>query len=267
MPAETFSVLITGPLPERAKLCALLCKIHNILPDEGAKMARECWGILGDNMDQPKAQACVQAARSAAIETVLIPSSRAKSVPAPQKITKAAPSARGLECVSQVVKITAPWESIYLLAAAPVKTEIRQMVKTEGKAAPDAAQLAGMTAAALLTGIPIKFGSQKQEQLREDVKRDAVFMLDIFCDAELPHMRIFADDFDYAPLGAKKTYSSQTNFREFTLLIAARAPKAAKNAGLAAMSAGKPLVTLSYDSQECYDRELRRLFLLRNAGR
>lgn len=262
--AALFTVLLSGAPPDRARLSQLLCKIHGVLPDEGAKLARASWGVIGERFGEAAAASAAESAAAAGLAAVIVPSALSSKIPAPLPAEKICFSPEGLECHARAVVLRVPWEAVYIAAAAPVRTEVfhpgAAAVKSGGVAGALGSVALGMT----LTGlpIPVSFGAKKQEKREASVSAETEFLLDIFAESAGPRLRVAAGNFDYSCLGAKKTYSSQANFRELALIVAAGARGAAKNAGLSAMVESRPLSGLGYNSAEDYERELRRLFLL-----
>ena len=268
MTAGGFTVLLAGAQPDRAVLGALLCRLYNILPDEGAKMARQSWGIIGENMTEEMASSAAAQAAQSGFDPVIVPPSVVAQVPPALPVKKAEITPQSLRGCVAGIEFDVPWKTVYAIAAAPVKFETRQMETNAARnPAQDAAKMAVMAMGMLTIGMPISLGGAKKEEARETVRRDTVFTLDLLSSSDCPHARIVADAFDFSVLGAQKTYSSQANFRLLALQLAALAEKAAKNAGLSAMIESRPLVTLAYDTAELYERELRKMFLLHRAAR
>lgn len=262
-----FTALLCGPLPERSVLGALFARMLDVPLDDAAKIARTSWGVLGENLPEDVAKSYAECARRSGMEAVVVPSEMAASIPPAAQIKKAQLSPEGISCETAGARLAAPWKSVYLVAAAPVKNEQRSVTKTETKGPPDAARLAGMAIGIMTIGMPINVGGKKQQETRETVHLETVFTLDIFSDSPCPRLRIIDSGFDFSLLGAQKTYSSQANFRLLALQVASSAPGAARNAGITAMAEGKILSTLAYDSSDLYEKELRRLYLLHKAAK
>lgn len=245
-------------LPEFSVLAAVLGSALKLDRDTAAAAARHCWGLLGKDLTEADAAGLEAHCADSGVKTLRLACPQ-PPLPAAEKV-KAVSFAGGsaVFSLSGATAVQAAPGDITVLAAAPVKQETLRSVKaTEGPSSQEKAVRLGIMA---VTGLPIGMGKSKEVN-REVRGSEMSFFLDLLLDRQGRRLRVAPEDFNFSCLKANKTYSSQVNLRLFCAEAAAFAPGAARNTGLLAMLASRPLSALPYDSLEDLEREELRLLL------
>lgn len=258
-----FCITAGEKLPEQAILTQVLAKTFGLDRDTAAARARHCWGVLGREAAEPEAGELGRLCEEFGVATLKFPAPP-PPLPAPEQIKKCSFGNGALSFSSEGAAYEAAPGDISVLAAAPIKETFMKTVKSsEGPSNQEKAVRFGIMA---VTGLPIGMG--KSKEVSKEVKSfDLSFYLDILLVRGPRRFRVASADFDFSCLKEKKTYSSQVNFRQLAVELAAFAPGAFKNTGLLAMLAGKPLTMLPYDSLADLELETLRLALAAGAGR
>lgn len=244
--------------PEFAALARVFGAAFKLDPASAAFAARHSWGVLGENLDEAAAGELSECCAGFGIAARTLPY---PPPPLPEaEIIKKAVFENGSVSFTGGARLalTAAPGDIAVLAAAPIKEETLQIVKTkEGPSDKEKAVRFGIMA---VTGIPIGLG--KSKEVKKEIKSSELsFYLDILLAAGPRRLRLTSENFDFSCLKEKKTYASQLNFRLFCAQLAAFAPDALKNSGLRAILEGRPLTLLNYDSLADLEKETLRLRL------
>ncbi|MDA8243411.1 MAG: hypothetical protein M0025_04745 [Elusimicrobia bacterium] len=253
-----FLVITSGEeLPQQQLLARALAAAGGLDLPTAAMTARRCWGILGGGMSGEAAAALEAVCAGLGIAVARLPAEALTPLPQPSPVNRlllegdraAFSGPGGFSAAVSAAEIS-------VLAAAPVKEEFFRTTKTtEGPSAQEKAIRFGIMA---VTGLPIGLGKSK-EVLKQVRSSETSFYMDILTGGS--RLRLASDDFDFSVLGAKKTFSSQVNFRLLAAELAAFSPGAFRNTGLKALLAGRPLAALPYDSLADLEKETLRLSL------
>lgn len=247
-------------LPPLPLLAGALAAARGLDRDTAAIEARRCWGILGCGLDETAAAGLQETCGALGVRTLRLAEEGLPRLPAPAPAKKVVFEGGLAVFTLEGAPRPCPPASVTALAAAPVKEEFFRTVKTtEGPSSGERALRMGIMA---VTGLPIGLG--KSRELKKEVKGSELsFYLDLLLDGGRERLRVSSDDFNFSGLKEKKTFSSQVNFRLLCAELAAFAPGAARNAGLRALLAGKPLAPLPYDSLADLEKETLRLLLIK----
>ncbi|MBI5743965.1 MAG: hypothetical protein HY952_05400 [Elusimicrobia bacterium] len=257
----SWCVLTAGEQPPlQPVLAAILGAAFKLDRDTAAKEARRGWGLLGRNLDDATTEKLEEAAAVYDVKLLKLPEQGLPALPAPRPAKKVIFSPGSALFTLEGAELPCAPDRVLVLAAAPVKEEFFREIKTsEGPSSKEKAVRMGIMA---VTGLPIGLGKTK-ETVKQVKSFETSFYMDLLLDGGAERLRVASDDFDFSGLKEKKTYSSQLNFRLLCAELAAFAPAAAKNAGISAILAGRPLTPLPYDGLSDLETETLRLLLAR----
>ena len=254
----TFSVIAADErLPNFILLSQIISESRGMNRNDAGRVARHAWGFLGEGLSGAGADEILERCSVYGVNAVRAAAADLPVLKPPLYIKKAVFEGGLFNYTdSNAGTGAAEKDNILILSAAPVKGETIKTVKTtEGASGQERAIRFGIMA---VTGLPIGLG--KSREVKKEVKTSELFFyLDIILKPENLRLRLSSDDFDFSCLKEKKTYSSQINFRLMCAELAAFAPLALKNEGLAAIIEGKPLTMLPYDTLDDLEKEILRL--------
>ena len=271
----TFSVIAADErLPDFILLSKIISESRGLNRNDAGRIARHAWGFIGEGLNEAGADQLLERCAIYGVKAVKTAAADTAARKHPILIRKAVFSA-GIFNYTDGNTLAGAEEkdNILVVAAAPVKEETTKTVKTtEGPSGQERAIRFGVMA---VTGLPIGMG--KTTEVKKEVKSSELsFYMDIVLRTDTGYagavskvpgpqtttLRLNSNNFDFSCLKAKKTYSSQVNFRLMCAELAAFAPRALKNAGLAAILENKPLTLLPYDTMEDFEKEILRLTAL-----
>ncbi|NLO90942.1 MAG: hypothetical protein GX410_02955 [Elusimicrobia bacterium] len=250
-------------LPSPGVMADVFSAVYPLSHEEAFHKARHCWGILAENIGSDEAEKLEQACRRSALETLRLPPGCVPVQPQAQTSRKISFDEASFSCeLEGGEQFSSGWDALEIAAAAPVKEEtVKKETIEQG---PSLAQRTASLVTMTVTGLPIAFGGKKESVERETVIREMNYIMDLGFGQR--RIRLRSDHMDYACLGAEKSYSSQTNFRVMAAKLDALAGGAFRNRGLKLIAARQPLQALSYDGLDDFERDYRRLFILRSAA-
>jgi len=253
------AVALRAPAKFDPRVVAVALSKHSPLPAETLlPVVRRSWGILVEPSPAEQAEALAAELTAAGQAAVAVPVSLIEEVPPAIAVTKADLSGDGFDVVSgrgHAEHERLVWTHLKVLSAGVI-TESGLKTVTEGPSLAEKSVRLGVTMA---TGLPLLGGKGKTRQVTEE--RRTPFIELLFA-APARRVRILADGFDYAALGAKMTYSSELNFRALVCELSARSPGALRARGARAILAKAPSGELAYESFADVEREERWLATL-----
>lgn len=258
----SFSVLLSRPEHLQFDKISQVIAAHQSIPMlDARRLAKRCWGFLGENLDEPRARLLVTRATETGLGTLLLDDAEVPPYPSPENMRSGRCAEDGLHFTtgsSQEDKCL-PWSSLRLVCAAGLTDQIllRKTVK-EGPSGGEQLARAGLT---LVTGIPIGLGKKKDVQKVTQEQRFFLYM-DLVFQQGPTTLHVNADEFNFSGLGDRKQPNALANFRLLLQDVARFAPSALRNRGAAAILAGQPFNTHGYDSAADYEKERRWLFAL-----
>lgn len=258
----TFSVFLAsedqlqlGPLGKA------IADFKGVPAPDAAHDAHECWGIVGENMEEAAALRLASCLKQMGLQSIVLPSEKLTPFPATVMLTHAGVSSEGLTGLDESRREQrVGWNSVRVIAAACLKTTTSKTV-TE-KQGPTIAQKAVSIGIMMATGLPIPIGPKKQTVTRTVSATDTFFMLDVVTTEPAGHYRILADNFNYSLLKERKQMNSMGNFKTVLSDAVTYAPRARRGKGTRILLAGQPVNMMGYDSERDLDRECRWLFSL-----
>lgn len=257
------AVLLRAPARFDARAVAAALAKRSKLPSETLlPVIRRSWGIVAEPSAAEDAEDLAADLTAAGQPAVAVPVSLIEDLPPAVSVTKAELSGDGFDIVSgrgNAERERLLWSHLTVLSAGAVVETARKTV-ADGPSLAEKSVRLGMTMA---TGLPLLGGKGKTRQVAEE--RRANFIELVFA-APARRVRILADGFDYAALGAKMTYSAELNFRALTAALAANAPGGLRGRGARAVLAKAPSGELAYESFEDVEREERWLSTLAALG-
>lgn len=263
----SFSVLLSRPEHlQFDKISQILSADQGVPLFDARRLAKRCWGFLGERLEEPRARLLVTRATEAGLGTLLLEENEIASPPTPQNVHAAQCSADGLRyrTGSSETEHLQPWSDLALLCAAGLTEQIvtRKTVK-EGPSGKEQLARAGIS---MITGIPIGMGKKREVQKVTQEQRFFLYM-DLFFrpSAETPGtaLHVNGDEFNFSGLGDRKQPNVLGNFRLLLQDIDRFASgPTLRNRGAAGILAGQPFNTLGYDAAADFEKERRWLFTL-----
>jgi hypothetical protein len=240
-----YAVLLAKPEDFKAlELARALAAMRKVPEQDMIPAAKRSWGIVEQDLSQEQAAELEGGLSKAGIASFSLPSKLIEELP-PVQAMKAMASFKP--------------ERLVVLAAAALKiTETHTVKTTEG---PDATQRA-ISMGLMAAGIPIRVGGKKREVEKTVETSDLVFFIDLCLKDPVERFRIDAQHFDYAVLGARKTYSVIINFRQLLCDFADAHPGSLKSRGSLILLDQKPVRDMGYESLKDLERECRWLSTL-----
>lgn len=240
-----YAVLLAKPEEFKAlELARALAAIRKVPEQDMIPAAKRCWGIVEQDLAQDQASAIEAALAKAGLMVFLIPN----------KLIEELPPVLPLRALTAFKP-----ERLVVLAASGIKiTESHKVKTTEG---PDATQRA-ISMGLMAAGIPIRVGGKKREVEKTVETSDLAFYIDLCLKDPAERLRIDAQHFDYACLGARKTYSVIINFRQLLCDFSDASPAALKSRGSRILLEQKPVREMGYESLADVERECRWLATL-----
>jgi hypothetical protein len=219
-------------------LAKALAQIRQTPLQDQVRVAKNCWGIIASDLDEPAATAVSQKLSAAGFASQAIPTKALSALPDPVAVNRfdALPTA-GLVLIS---------------AAAVTVTTTTTRTIHQGPSATDKIVSAGIL---MTTGIPIKFGPKEQNIKKEQTHSDLTFYADFLYSGPSRRLRVDAQRFDYSFLKERKQYQVLGNFKGLLAEVAKRVPDAWRNQGTRMILEGKPLNQMGYGSLADLDRE------------
>jgi hypothetical protein len=257
----SFSVLLARPEhvlePTLADAIAAVRKIPRV---DAARAARSAYGIVGEGLDEPAAQALAGVLNERGLTALVRPDAALAALPPVMQAQAAALSGEGI-----VIKLAdgrqgeLKWANVSLTAFFGYKT--KTTVAAGEPQGPSLGAQVLRTGLLVTTGIPLPGGKKKAEpKTVEQVV--TVFAFDLFARTPATRIRIPTQPFDFTCLGAQMAPSAQSNLMVLFRLALERAPRALRNAGARHVLERRPLSNLPYDSLKDLDRECRWLLSL-----
>lgn len=257
------AVILRAPARFDARVVAdALAKRSRLPPETLLPVVRRSWGLVAEPSAAEDAEALAADLAAAGQPAVAVPVSLIEELPPVVSVTKADLSGDGFDVVSgrgNAEHARHLWSHLKVLSAGAVVETARKTV-TEGPSLAEKSVRLGMTMA---TGLPLLGGKGKTRQVSEERRENFIEL--VFAEPAR-RVRILADGFDYAALGAQMTYSAELNFRALTAALAARAPGCLRGRGARAVLAKAPSGELAYESFEDLEREERWLSTLAALG-
>lgn len=257
------AVILRAPARFDPRAVAAALAKRSQLPSETLlPVIRRSWGIVANPSVAEDAEALAADLTAAGHPAVAVPVSLIEELPAAVSVTKADLSGDGFDIVSgrgNAQHSRHLWSHLKVLSAGAVVETARKTV-TEGPSLAEKSVRLGMTMA---TGLPLLGGKGKTRQVAEERR---VNFIELAFAEPSRRVRILADGFDYAALGAAMTYSAELNFRALTAALASRAPACLRSRGARAVLAKAPSGELAYESFEDVEREERWLSTLSALG-
>ncbi|MFA6315945.1 MAG: hypothetical protein WC943_00870 [Elusimicrobiota bacterium] len=256
-----YSVLLRGPeLPEPAQLAPVLAKQRKLPLYEAAKLGRDAWGIIAEDLEEESAKALVAGLEAGGFPGVVLPGNLVEELPAPVPVAAMEFEADGLGLVDKAGGRTLVlWSRLAILAAACFKEVTAKRIKTSS--GPSLIQKAA-TLGLMAAGIPFRVGGKKAETEKVVETSELVYHLDLYERKPCRRFRVDAQEFNYACLGVRMTYAATDNFRSLVEMIFSNAGRAALNRGSRVLLKNAPVSAMGYDSLANLDREGRWLLTL-----
>jgi hypothetical protein len=201
-------------------------------------LAKSCWGILTDHATTEEAHALKQALEAAGVKTVVCPATSLLALPA-------------AEAVNALTALPAAKPILFAAAGVTITSSTTKKVK-EGPSATDKIISAGIM---LTTGLPIRIGGKTRVVEKTEHHSDLLFYIDVLYGSPLKRMRVDAQNFDYSFLKARKLYQVLGNFKLLVEDLTKMAPEAWQNHGSQVLLAGKPMITMGYETLADLERE------------
>lgn len=267
-----FSVLLSHPEQlEPDKITQFFAAHHKVPSLDARRLAKHCWGFLGERLEEIQARLLVTQATQAGLGTLLLEEKELVSLPPVQNVhmARCAPEGFCFATGSDSTERCAAWDCVRLLAAVGLREEV-SLTKTV-KQGPTQGQRLASLGITLATGIPVHIGG-KGKEVRKTVKESEFFMyMDLFTaepaegapgQERLSRLHVSAQAFNFASLGARKAAGVFANFRTLLQDVARGAEAVISNKGAKMILSGQPLSPSPYDSQEDYEKECRWLLTL-----
>ena len=207
--------------------------------------AKNCWGILAENLTRVEADAMAQGLKQTGVEAIVCPTASLAALP-PAETAKTFDSLAAAKPV------------LIAAAAIDITTTTTRLVK-EG---PSAGQKIASMGLMMATGLPIKIGGKERTVEKKQTHSDLAFYLDVIYREPLRRLRVDALHFDYSFLKERKLYQLMGNFKLLVGDVAKAAPEAVQNHGTKVLLEGKPIQTMGYHSLADLERESRWLLTL-----
>lgn len=255
-----WSVLLAEPAGvEAGALGRFFESVKKVPRIDAQRLARRCWGVLGNGLSEQEAGALVRSAESAGIRTVSVEDGSVADLGLPVLVHGVRFEDQRVVFLVGVPPSPRPvaLEEIRLLSVASLRkdTNVTKIHKED----PSLGRKIAGVGVLLTTGLPIGFGKAKETQ-RTQTETEWILFLDIFGDAG--RWRVVPSQFDFSGLGAEKTTAGADNLRRLFARFQRSAPKALVNRGARCWQEGRPINTAGYDEPADVDQESRWLLTL-----
>jgi hypothetical protein len=207
--------------------------------------AKNCWGILAENLVQGEAQSLKASLAQAGVSTIVSASASILALPA-------------AEAAAKIEPLVAAKPILIAAAGVTITSTTTKMIK-EG---PSAANKILSTGIMLATGLPIRIGGKERTVEKTQHHSDLLFYLDVLYRNPLKRLRVDAQSFDYSFLKERKLYQIMGNFKLLVGDLVKRAPEAWTNHGTRILLEGKPIQMMGYGTLADLERETRWLLTL-----
>lgn len=252
------AALLRAPASFEPRLvAAVLAKRSALSAENWLPVVRRSWGIISEPSEAEDAESLAAALTAAGQPALAVPVSLLEEPPPEVVVTKAELSGDGFDVVAgrgaQSERLL--WTHLKVVSAGTVMESGLKTVE-EGPTLAEKSVRLGMT---LATGLPLLGGKGKPRQVAETRR---VTFIELLFTSPARRLRILAEGFDYAALGAAMSYSAELNFRALAAELCARAPAALRGRGARAVLAKSPSGALEYESFDDVRREERWLSAL-----
>ncbi len=208
-------------------------------------LAKNCWGILAENLSAEDANTLLESLSQAGIACRICRTSALPSLPQAEELISIQhlPAAKPILIASAAITVTS--------------TTTRSV-----KEGPSAAQKILSTGILLTTGLPIHIGGKERDVEKTQRQSDLACYLDLVYRNPSRRLRVDAQKFDYSFLKERKLYQVFGNFKLLIGDVVKVAPEAWQNNGTRVLMEGKPIQTMGYTSLADLERESRWLLTL-----
>jgi hypothetical protein len=246
---SAYAVLLSQPeTRDPMALAKALSTVRKTPLQDQVVLAKNCWGIVSDQLRREEAEALAQSLGRAGMPCQSCPTSSIPTLPPVEEVVSIAslPSAPPVLIASAAITLTS--------------TTTRSV-----KEGPSATQKILSTGLLLTTGLPIHIGGKERTVEKTSHHSDLAFYLDLIYQNPSRRLRANAQKFDYAFLKERKLYQVFGNFKLLVGDVVKASPDAIRNHGTRVLLEGKPIQTMGYSSLEDIERECRWLLALQKS--
>ena len=237
-------------------IASALSKIRGVPSLDTINEAKQCWGILSENVAYEDAVNYQRILREHGVEAVVTPMENLRAVSVPLILKTAEPTVDHLVLIGERgERSDLLWTDILVWGAAAISTtHVRKIIEKQG---PSGAQKMLSVGIMLATGLPIKVGPKKKTIEKSISDTNLSFILDIVQKGTYATFRLIADDFNFAFLKERMLHGAMPNFRLVLSDWASRAPQARQSRGTRMLLSNQPLSNMGYESLAHLEKEIR----------
>lgn len=221
-----------------APLAQALATFKKIPFIDAGHEARASWGVVAENISESEAERLLKILKENKLDGVAKPAGEIKKTP-PVKLIRTLPA-------------DFPQE-LSLIAAAGIKTTTTKT--TQIKEGPTGTQQIVKVGILLSTGLPIPIGPKKRTVEKKETTSEIYFLVDVIT-PNAERYRLDIQNFDFSFLKEQKEFSGLTNLKTLLKKLTIQAPNALKNVGTSLIMDGKPLSSLTYESENDLEKEI-----------
>ncbi|MBI4669443.1 MAG: hypothetical protein HY747_09740 [Elusimicrobia bacterium] len=225
-------------------------------------MAKNCWGIIADDLDETAAAKLAEHLRAESLDAVVVASGDIAVPAKAESIVKLEPADDAWRVFSKTGEAFSVNTGQISLISAVVFEEV-SVTTTEVKDVPGLGRKAAQIGILLTTGLPIPLGGSKTTKKTERKSNQFIYV-DLFIENPNRRFRIDAHEFDYRFLKERMTYNLMSNLKSLLADLVKASPCAGRNFGAGAIMRAEPVHQLGYGSLADGERECRWLLNIRN---
>ncbi len=254
---NSYSVVLASEndlqIPAIAQALATFKKIPQA---DAAHEAKNCWGILGENLSPEAADQLIAAAAGARINAIRLPYATVPALPTPVVLNHVVLSETGCTGIDdRGTHYDVRAEKITVIGTAGIKfSETKITQEKQGPTAPQQLLSAGIMMA---TGLPIRIGPKKQTIEKKASVSELLLFLALVCTDPKQFFVMAADQFNFTALKERMLYNAMGNFKIVIADFLKAAPTARQSRGTRILQQNQPLVTMGYESLANLERECR----------
>lgn len=259
-----------------AKYAVVIAKVEDLQPSlmakalaafkgiplyDAARIAKNCWGIVAEDLEEEPAKKLAAELKTAGLEGAVILNQFVGALPQVQWATHGSRegSIWNFSLKSGGSLSVLP-QDIALITAMSYEEVSTKM--TETKEGPSLGQKAMSIGFMMATGLPINVGGKGRVVKKTERKAEQLYFANLIVKNPLCCLRLDAKNFNYAYLKERLAYNTFHNFRALIGDLVKSAPGASLNTYAALMAQAKPPALISYESLANGDREIRWLLTL-----
>lgn len=256
--AGSFAVLLSRPEDVRSPLLAQLLAKHEGVPfADATRRALTSWGIPLEQAPEDKALELARVLTAGGLAAAAVPHDHLRAPPPAEQPVAAAfePGVTRWLLRKDGEARELPDAHVALIAAAVFREETTRTTKV--KEGPSTGQKVASIGLQLTTGLPIRIGGKEREVDKVEKLTELAYRLELIAPTPPRRIRVVADKFNYACLGAKMLYGAAPNFQALLRALRERLPSARLNLGARVLLAGQPVAALGYEDTASLEREER----------